>query len=716
MLGWHDDRKLTTLLPESEAKALAKKFGYHTVEDLLRHYPRQYAAQGADIASGKSTDGDIATLIGTVVRADERYDKNGHLIYSIQIDDGCSRIAATFFRIKWLPTVLPVGVRAMFTGKVKHYQGKPQLQHPDYMVIPERISPADKNHKDGVAKKARGSMRALSHYGDIEDISRVLSSLDFIPIFPAKVGMPTWRILGAIHQVLSVTPPYAEPLQKYAPQDLPSFDTALRGVLEPDKRGAQPYIQRMKYNEALELSLIMALRKHEAHTRRAALMPVHQQGYRQKILDNLPYPLTAGQEKTLEEIAADLAHDTPMMRLLQGEVGSGKTIVSILVMLQALDSGKQSALLAPTEVLAAQHAQSMQKIFADSGVDIHVVVLTSSLSTKEKQQALLDIVSGQAQIIIGTHAILQHNVEFFDLGLSVVDEQHRFGVEQRNYLQAKGKAGTTPHLLVMTATPIPRTIAMTAFGDLELSTLKELPGGRKEIKSFVLQESNFEWMQRAFERMREEMRVGHQVYIVCPRIQGAGGVEEIYQRCKDILFSDFRVGMLHGGLAQEEKEDVMRAFNQQQLDLLVATTVIEVGINVPTATIMMICESERFGVSQLHQLRGRVGRGRNASICFFHVGAQVTEEAMSRIAAIAATNDGFALAEIDLVHRQEGDILSTQQSGSSKRHKFLSIIHDSDIIERTRADAQTIVSADIELARQLVSDIDSYTQDFIDKT
>ena len=439
-------------------------------------------------------------------------------------------------------------------------------------------------------------------------------------------------------------------------------------------------------------------------------MPSILDGYRDGLLSNLPFELTAGQRKVIAEIDEDLCGTLPMMRLLQGEVGSGKTMVATCAMLQAVDAGKQAALLAPTEVLAAQHGAS---ISASVPHGVKVTVLTGSQRTAEKRQALLDIVSGEADIVIGTHAIIQDAVEFFDLGLVVVDEQHRFGVEQRDSLRSKTREGTSPHMLVMTATPIPRTIAMTVFGDLAVSILRELPGGRKPIQSSVVPEWAPAWVQRALVRIREEVQAGHQAYIVCPRIEGEGGVLEVASQLQGGPLRDLKLDVLHGRM--NDKDEVMSRFARGETDVLVSTTVIEVGVDVPNATVMLIRESENFGVSQLHQLRGRVGRGGNASICLFHTTAAENTGSFKRIMQIADTTSGFELAEIDLQQRHEGDILGTLQSGTQRSLRLLDLAHDRDIIERTHDDAYRLVQRNPELAVELTRNMTESEQEYLEK-
>ncbi|MFZ0159094.1 MAG: helicase-related protein, partial [Kineosporiaceae bacterium] len=438
--------------------------------------------------------------------------------------------------------------------------------------------------------------------------------------------------------------------------------------------------------------------------------------------------LTAGQREVGEQIAADLAAEHPMHRLLQGEVGSGKTVVAVRAMLTVVDGGGQAALLAPTEVLAAQHHRSISSLLgelAEGGLlggerGTRVVLLTGSMSAAARRAALLEIVSGDAGIVIGTHALLQERVSFCDLGLVVVDEQHRFGVEQRDLL--RGKARTSPHLLVMTATPIPRTVAMTVFGDLETSTLTEVPAGRPAVTSHVVAlADNPGWYPRVWQRLREEIERGHQAYVVCPRIDGDGhsdqeeppgeGAEEearrrplravvevLEQLRAEPALAGLRIEALHGRVPAEDRERVMAAFAAGQVHVLVATTVIEVGVDVPNATAMVVLDADRFGISQLHQLRGRVGRGAGGGVCLLVSDAEAGTGARERLDVVASTTDGFALARADLDQRREGDVLGANQSGGKSSLRRLRVLRDEDTIVAARHEATALVAADPDLS------------------
>ncbi|MCQ9343435.1 ATP-dependent DNA helicase RecG [Corynebacterium kozikiae] len=732
---WENATPLREVLPEKEAKAFAKEFGYTTVGELLMHAPRAYVAQGQVHAAGMITEGEVITIIGEVVHTNQRTVTARHgkqsgrpmKLYEVTIFDGSAQFSATFFNAHWIPSMLPQGSRGMFTGKVKLFGRQVQLQHPDYLVFPSV------DESTGKVTRAKGSS-GLSHMANelpSEELANVLANLPYIPVYPAKKGMPSWRIFAAIYQVLQNTDTLPDPIGTHIPQGLPDFDTAVRQLHLAQEPGAFHAVQRLKYNEALTLNLVMALRRAQAQTRSAPILAVAAgaadgassgvesaggESRYGKLAAALPYALTAGQQRVLAEITADLSCEHPMQRLLQGEVGSGKTVVSVLAMLQAVDAGYQCALLAPTEVLAQQHGHSIRALLDQAGVQAKVTVLTGSLPVVAKRQALLDIVSGEAHIVVGTHALLQEGVEFFRLGFCVVDEQHRFGVEQRDHLRNMGPNGLTPHLLVMTATPIPRTIAITAFGDLTVSILSELPGGRKPIQTHVIQAGNTKWVQRMWERTREEIQQGRQAYVVCPRIQGEGGVEETKLQLQHGELKGLKVAMLHGGMHPEDKDAIMAQFAAGMIDVLVSTTVIEVGIDVPNATVMIITEPEQFGISQLHQLRGRVGRGGNASLCFLYTDRSVEEPSFSRLQAVAETNDGFALAELDLSVRQEGNVLGVSQSGVARTTRFLKLTQDRELVERAHQDADRLASQDPGLAAALVEGIELHLQEYLDKS
>ncbi|MCZ9309137.1 ATP-dependent DNA helicase RecG [Corynebacterium uberis] len=697
MLGFRDTRDLAEVLPAKEWRAMKKNLGVDTCQDLIDWLPRTYSRNGAQVGITDATEGELVTCIGHVVDVSAHRAKNGVYITEVTIDDGQSRIRATFFRSTWIQRALPRGTRAMFSGKVKKFRGQVSLQHPSYLTLPDAPT----------AYTGAATVTDMFRYEPGDDVAQALAQREYIPIYPIRAKATSWRIMEAVDTVLETLPPVPEPLD-FAPADLPTFDAALRGIHHPGPEGPDPHLRRWKYNEAFALACVMALRRADTDHRRAHPCPPAESGARAELLADLPYELTDGQRAVLEEISADLTHTRPMTRLLQGEVGSGKTIVALAAMLQAVDAGYQCAFLAPTEVLAAQHAATLRDLLGD--LDVTVVVLTGSLRTKQRQQVLLDIVAGNADIVVGTHALFQDTVEFFGLGLVVVDEQHRFGVEQRERLRLKG-ASTTPHLLVMTATPIPRTVAMTVFGDLSVSTLRQLPGGRRPVHTYAVPVDKPAWLERTWVRIREEVAKGRQCYIVCPHIDGPGGVLDVAEQ----VLPELRVAPLHGRMSAEEKEDTMRRFADGDIDVLVSTTVIEVGVDVPNATVMMIMEAERFGISQLHQLRGRVGRGGHESLCFLCSASQ-DPHVHRRLNAVVATTDGFRLAEQDLLLRQEGDILGTAQSGTERSVKVLDVLADADLIEQANRDAAALVQRNRALAQRCAAEIAPDEQEFLDKS
>ncbi|WP_342319648.1 ATP-dependent DNA helicase RecG [Corynebacterium mayonis] len=697
MLGFNDTRPLNLVIPLKQARALEKHLGISTCGELLRHYPRRYLHYGSGGSLEGAEVGDTVTVVGEVTAVRQITTKK-RPIHKIQVDDGSKTIDATFFGSTYAMRVLTRGRRVMLTGKLSIFNGQPQMQHPDFVLL------------DGPTQ-ATGSLRQLQNFGDLEEI---LAGRDWLALYPSTSKVSSWTIMGAVYAVLRSLPPVEEPYG-FTPTGFCSLDQAIREIHEPRPEGPQQALARLKYDEAFGVALTMAVRRYDSQRASALPLPWVNDRAQNRLLNNLPFPLTQGQREVLREISQDMSANHPMTRLLQGEVGSGKTIVSLLAMLQAVDNGVQCALLAPTEVLAMQHARSLSELVSSADLPTRVVALTGSLPAARKQEALLKIMTGEADIVVGTHALIQDNVEFFNLGLVVVDEQHRFGVHQRDSLREKA-GHNTPHLLVMTATPIPRTIAITVFGDLKVSTLRELPGGRKPIQSSVVPEFRPKWVERAWEKIREEVCAGHQAYIVCPRIDGDGGVVDVAACLSASEFKDLTVGVLHGRMKGEEKDAIMADFAAGGIDVLVSTTVIEVGVDVPNATVMMVRESEHFGISQLHQLRGRIGRGGNASLCLFHTLAAPDSPALARISTVAFTTDGFQLAEFDLYVRQEGDVLGVSQSGAHRQLKLINLIDDYDTVVRAYGDAEAFVGEHLELARRAVQDVQPGRFDYLDKS
>ncbi|MEU0789322.1 ATP-dependent DNA helicase RecG [Amycolatopsis sp. NPDC005961] len=705
MAGLRD--KLPLLLGAKTAKALATALDIETVSDLLRHYPRRYAERGelTDIAGLEL--GEHATVLARVEKVSKRRMKSRNgTILDMVITDGKRRLTCAFFNQAWREKDLVPGKTGLFAGKVSAFRDTLQLTNPEYELFE-----ADR---------------------EAEAMDDFLAAI--IPVYPAAQGMPTWSIAKCVRQVLDVLEVDDDPMPAELRRlhKLSDLDTALHGIHRPANWAhLEASKKRLKWDEAMAVQLIFAQRRHSAISRPAKANPHVSGGLMDAFDKRLPFDLTAGQRAIGEEIATDLTSEHPMNRLLQGEVGSGKTIVALRAMLQVVDNGRQTAMLAPTEVLAAQHARSLREMLGDLGQAgelgaaenaTRVTLLTGSMGAKERKKSLLEIVSGEAGIVVGTHALIQDHVEFADLGLAVVDEQHRFGVEQRDALRTRGAGDTSPHVLVMTATPIPRTVAMTVYGDLEVSALREMPVGRSPIKTTVVPVAEKPaWFDRIWQRVREEVGKGHQAYVVCPRIGDEPPSDKSDKRpplavldvAPDLehgALQGLKIGVLHGRMPPDEKDAVMRAFSAAQLDVLVATTVIEVGVNVPNATAMVIMDADRFGVSQLHQLRGRVGRGSVPGVCLLVTEALDGTATRERLAAVESTTDGFELSQLDLELRREGDILGAAQSGKRSTLKLLSLLRDEDVIAASRASAQEIVEKDPDLKKyrglaQMVADV-----------
>ncbi|TNC20302.1 ATP-dependent DNA helicase RecG [Amycolatopsis alkalitolerans] len=687
--------KLTSLLGRKTATALGEALDIHTVGDLLRHYPRRYAERGelTDIAGLEI--GEHATVLARIEKVNKRRMRNKPgWILEMTITDGHRRLECAFFgNAHQRERELRLGKTGLFAGKVTAFRNKLQLANPEYQML------------------------------DSSDDSTMDDFLGaIIPVYPAAQGVPSWSIARCVRQVLDTLEREPDPM----PQELlrrngfiDLFD-ALHNIHRPKDHAARETAERrLKWDEAMAIQLIFAQRRFSTVSRPAPACPPKQGGILESFDRRLPFDLTSGQRVVGEHIATDLSGEHPMNRLLQGEVGSGKTVVALRAMLQVVDAGRQAAMLAPTEVLAAQHARSLREMLGELGQAgelgaaedaTRVTLLTGSLSAKERKQALLDAASGAAGIVVGTHALIQDTVSFADLGFVVVDEQHRFGVEQRDALRTRGADGTSPHVLVMTATPIPRTVAMTVYGDLETSALRVMPVGRSPISTTVVPVAEKPaWLDRVWQRVREEAEKGHQAYVVCPRIGDEPPSDKSDKRpplaVLDVAaeleagpLEGLGVGVLHGRLAADEKDAVMRAFAAGKLDVLVATTVIEVGVNVPNATAMVIMDADRFGVSQLHQLRGRVGRGDVPGLCLLVTEAIDGTSTRERLAAVESTTDGFELSRLDLELRREGDILGAAQSGKRSSLKLLSLLRDEDTIAEARSRAQEIVADDPSLA------------------
>ncbi|WP_216894822.1 ATP-dependent DNA helicase RecG [Nocardia alni] len=721
--------RLDHVLGVKAAEQLVDAFDMHTVEDLLRHYPLRYATQGQPLTEEAPEEGAHLTLVGTVTKTELRPMKNrrGRLL-KVDFDTGSAKpVEITFFNGDKVSYLVKQGVRAMMSGTVHWWRpDRWNLSHPSYLILPE----AGETVENLTAVRGSGDLRGLANSAKgAEGVDVSFFEREYIPVYPATAKVQSWDVLACVRQVLDQLDPIDDPLPQDLRQDrgLLAASDALRLIHLPEhKSDIEQARERLRFDEALALQLVLAERRHDAAGRIARACKPRTDGIAADFDERLPFELTAGQKQVIAEISGDLSRPHPMHRLLQGEVGSGKTIAALHAMLQVVDAGQQCALLAPTEVLAAQHYRSLSGMLGDLGAAgelgaadnaTKIVLVTGSMSAGAKKAALLDAMTGEAGIVIGTHALIQDSVEFFDLGMVIVDEQHRFGVEQRDALRAKAKGGASPHLLVMTATPIPRTIAMTTLGDLETSTLTELPRGRSPIATRVVPaKMHPSWVDRAWERIREEVAAGRQAYVVCSRIgeeeengKGKGrkgkseeekegptthAAKDVFETLSAGALSELRVGLLHGRLPSDEKDAVMRAFNAGEIDVLICTTVVEVGVDVPNATVMVIVDADRFGVSQLHQLRGRVGRGKHPGLCLLITETSPMGGAMARLEAVAGTLDGFELSVLDLRQRREGDVLGSAQSGTARSLRLLSLLDDLEVITAAQELAREVVEAD----------------------
>jgi ATP-dependent DNA helicase RecG len=743
---------LRPVVGDKAAKRLATLGpGLRTVGDLLTYYPRRYETRGELTDLAGLRDGEHVTVQAMIASVSSRPMRNrrGSILEAI-VTDGRGQLTLTFFgkgRQDWRERQLAPGQHGLFSGQVSTFRGKRQLSHPEYELIGS--GPA-------------GSERAVEF------------ATELIPIYPASKDIASWQIADSVRLALAAAEIDDDPLpaQLRSGHKLYGYARALQAVHRPaDTRDYMAARQRLKWDEAFMLQVVLAQRRRLSTEYISLPRPPVADGLLAVFDRELPFELTRGQQAAGATIAADLGREHPMHRLLQGEVGSGKTVVALRGMLQVIDAAGQAALLAPTEVLAQQHHRSISQMLGPlamagqlGGADhaTRVALLTGSQGSAARRRALLAAASGEAGIVIGTHALLEEHVQFADLGLIVIDEQHRFGVEQREALRGKAADGR-PHVLVMTATPIPRTVAMTVFGDLEVTELTELPAGRSPIATHVVPAAEKpHYLDRTWKRVREEVGLARQVYIVCPRIGGqpdAGSDEaasasrragraarrqaddEAFGSAADGAFglaedggfdfgdedfgdgpaenearaalsvidvaaqlqqgplADLKLAILHGRLAPDEKDKIMLAFADGQIDVLVTTTVVEVGVDVPNATVMVIMDADRFGVSQLHQLRGRVGRGGQPGLCLL-----VTEAppgpARDRLDAVAATQDGFALSRLDLEQRREGDVLGAAQAGRRSSLKLLTLLKDEELIGQARQEAEELVGADPALAGQ----------------
>jgi ATP-dependent DNA helicase RecG len=732
---WRTDtfRRMSERLENILGAKTAKQFEplkIATVGDLVRHLPRRYFS-GTELSDlSQLRDGEEVAVMAEVVDArvfnmpsgSYRSAKKPRL--EATITDHKGSLTCTFFGqprlIDYWHGQLHPGARGIFAGKVKEFNRKLQLAHPDFVIVDESGAI--------IGGAARNAALASA------------SQAAFVGLYPMTGKLRTWTIADCVTLALESLDGIEDPLPAWvrAEAEVWELERALRAVHQPTGRAdIHQGRERLRFDEAFALQLTMAYRRADAAAHHAVPRPRRPGGLLDAFDARLPFTLTQGQVEISEQLMAELARPQPMQRLLQGEVGSGKTLVALRAMLAVVDAGGQAALLAPTEVLAGQHLQTITRLLgdlADGGTlgaaddATRVVLLTGSMSAAQKREAMAAASSGEAGIVIGTHALLSAGVQFADLGFVVVDEQHRFGVEQRAALSAKADA--RPHVLVMTATPIPRSVAMTVFGDLETSTLREIPAGRADVSTVVVDAARQPaWVQRSWQRIVEEVGQGRQAFVVCARISasepaGSGStpkdsdaaeaeddlpppiaVEDLYAELSTGPLAGVRVAMLHGQLPADEKDAVMARFVAGQLDVLVATTVVEVGVDVPNASVMVICDADRFGISQLHQLRGRIGRGAHPGVCLLLTAAPPDSQARQRLAAVATTRDGFELAEIDLEQRREGDVLGASQSGSRSSLKLLRVLADAELIGIARTLAERCIEADPGLTDAALADI-----------
>jgi ATP-dependent DNA helicase RecG len=715
------ETKLQGILGDRTQKALSKAFGYATVGDLLQHYPRRYASRGELTSIAGVPVGEQVTLVAEVVSAKQRpmRQKRGSVL-EVVISDGTGLVTLTFFNQAWRQKDLVPGSRGMFAGKVGAYRGERQLAHPDYELFSD---------DDALAQNSEEWAKRP------------------IPLYPATSTVASWQIAKSLEIVLDVLDEVTDPLPDdiRASEGLLGFRDALQKVHRPAEDSEwKAARETLRFHEALILQTALVRRRRRNQLVQST--PRTPGEMTNTFLKGLPFTLTEDQLMVVEDIHDDMASGHPMNRLVQGEVGSGKTVVAATAMVTVAGTGGQTALLAPTEVLANQHFRSLiQTLGPDMAASLNPVLLTGALGAAERKKALLAAASGASQLVVGTHALLGENVQFADLGLVVIDEQHRFGVDQRDALRHKG---SHPHVLVLTATPIPRTVAMTVFGDLDVSTIAVLPQGRSPIESHVVALADHPtWYPRVWSRVAEEVATGRQAFVVTSAISASvqeegelgdgepgdeetdgtpsvprASVEEILPMIRALpAFSSLRVEAIHGRMPTAEKDEVMQAFAAGNIDVLVATTVIEVGIDVPNASIMVILDADRFGVSQLHQLRGRVGRGGHKGTCLLVTHAEEGSTARARVEAVASTLDGFELAAKDLELRREGDVLGASQSGRRSSLRLVRVTSDGELIDRAREYAETILASDPdlsghpELLATIQARLDESSEDYLEK-
>lgn len=657
---------------DARQRALSE-FGIESVLDLLMHYPRRWIDRSNQLKINEAEIGSEVLLVVEVRSVEERTVRNRRKIITARVGDGSGQISLVFFNQPWRLRQFEPGLKIAVHGRMEEFRGTRQMTNPLVDTIGDRTG-------------------------------------RIVPIYPQseKVRLSTWEIAGLVEQALRRCAPrgVADPVPVEHRSRLglmPRFE-AISAIHTPSTMAeAQAARRRLAFDELLRVQIALVRRKRELEAASLGVSHTVEGELIARFFGALPFSLTAAQQRSIAEITADLSSPRPMHRLLQGDVGAGKTMVAVATLLVSVQGGHQGALMAPTEVLAEQHYSGIQRLLNGLTIPdsdnlfgdrpLRIALLTNRVTGQDRREVLSGLADGSIDLVIGTHALIQDGVDFHSLGAVVVDEQHRFGVEQRAALRDKA-SGRLPDVLVMTATPIPRTAAMTVYGDLDVSVLDELPPGRTPIVTRWAAGEEAE--SSVWAEVRDEVAEGRQAYVVCPLITESenlevASAEETHERLAAVELAGLRVGLLHGRMAQAEKEQTMSSFRSGELDVLVATTVIEVGVDVPNATVMVVLDADRFGIAQLHQLRGRVGRGSFASSCWLVTGD--SEGANPRLEALVASTDGFELAEVDLELRGEGTIMSTSQKGSSDL-RLASLRRDRELVAEARAVAFAIVDGD----------------------
>ncbi len=668
----------------SRKASILKEAGIVTLDDLFEYFPRRYLDRSAMKSIGALVDGETVTVVGTVIKTQVDGDVPGRARFKAWLGDASGVLELTWFRgVRYFSRSIVQGESFAVHGKVSYFGRHAQMQHPDY----DRLSP-------DLLESRKGECSDFELY----------NTGKIIPIYPTseamkQAGLSSRSLRSLVFRAFEQCIPGKEENltpSMIAANALMPLAEAYREIHFPSSHEQLARARyRMKWSELFYAQLLFALRHSEIRRTRDAVKFTRSGEITRMLYASLPYELTEAQKTVVREIYRDLRSGSPMNRLLQGDVGSGKTIVAMFAMALAVDNGLQSAFMAPTEILAVQHYLVMKRFFNPLGLQVGLV--TGRQGKKERQAVLGAISSGELHIAVGTHAMIEPGVSYASLGLVIIDEQHRFGVLQRKAFQEKA---INPHVLLMTATPIPRTLTMGVFGDLDVSVIRQMPAGRIPVRTILKSE---EEKQKVYGFLRTQIAEGRQGYIVYPLVEESEKMDlkaavESYQELSATVFADLRLGLIHGQMTADEKESVMEQFRSGKIDLLVGTTVIEVGVDVPNATVMVIEHAERFGLAQLHQLRGRVGRGGHRSTCFL-LYAKMSVDARERLAAMESTTDGFLISEIDAKIRGAGNILGKEQSGTLSGLRVADLNKDFDIMQSARAAAFQLVDEDFQLRR-----------------